>query len=132
VIGQPIVSVDDVRLGTGGNHGRGEIYTEGRCTATYQHGLDATIRFTQIEPGHRDDIGILVRLKDGRYLLWRLELGVDNLWVYQGSAAPEAPFEPHHGWTRYMRGDSFFMDEVNKSLEQFKPYKLQKESLPFL
>lgn len=113
--GLPLISISKARLGSGGGHGKGNIYTSGGCIATFGDGIPGEITFDQAQPGHRDDIGVCVSLQDGRRLLWRLELGVDNLWITESHHA--SCFELA-GWTRHMRGDALFSGEVNKTFNE--------------
>lgn len=117
-VGQPLRSVSKVKLGTGGGHNRGNIYTSGTCTAAFVGDATGTIEFHQALDGHRDNIGIIVSLKDGRHLMWSLELGVDNLWVTKWTEQSMTNLEH---WTRHMRGDQFFADDINATFTAAPP-----------
>lgn len=116
---QPLLSVSHVRLGTGGGHGKGEIYTSGTCNAHLAGGVEGEIEFHQALPGNRDNIGVCVTLNDGRHVMWQLELGVDNLWTTKWHQ-PDC-----HGnlqnWERSMRGDGTFDPAVNQTFGETPP-----------
>lgn len=117
-IGKPLRSVSDVKLGTGGGHERGEIYTSGTCNAAFDGGVTGIINFDQALDGHRDDIGVIVSLNDGRHVMWSLELGVDNLWVTKWTEPSITNLEH---WTRHMRGDGFFDADINSTFTAAPP-----------
>lgn len=119
VLGQNIVSVSTVTLGTGGGHGKGEIFTSGSCEATFAAGTTGKIFFDQAKPGHLDDIGVCVSLNDGRHAMWRLELGVDNLWISDWHQ-PDLSGNLEH-WRRFMRGGEGFEPSINETFNETPP-----------
>ncbi|TSC60067.1 MAG: hypothetical protein Greene041662_241 [Candidatus Peregrinibacteria bacterium Greene0416_62] len=107
-LGSPMTRVTRAHLGTGGFYPN--IYTNGDFDVEFYSGASGKIRFDQALPGHLDDIGVVVQLKNGQWLMWRLELGVDNLWVSK-VATPDRDKLEH--WTRHMRGSDSFDKGVN-------------------
>lgn len=106
VLGRPLTSVSKVVLGSS-NFGKKDVFTSGSCRGNFS-GVQGKISFDQTREGHQDDIGVMVRLKDDRTVMWRLELG-ENLWV--SKVGRPDPFNPAH-WTRHTRGDVLFSPEI--------------------
>jgi predicted dehydrogenase len=110
ILGTQVSSVFDAYLGTAGNHGA-DAYDNGNCQVLFEGGTPGTLRFHQALPGHADDIGVVMHMKNGTSYMWRMAWGPDTLFVSQNDEAD--PDKPNH-WTAHLRAHSDIFDaQVN-------------------